>query len=74
MQSYRKRFWILGSLVLFCIFFLMLSGCSPEAKRERHWKKGEQYFSENKMQEAILEYKNVIQIDPKITWPIINWD
>jgi Tfp pilus assembly protein PilF len=28
-------------------------------------KKGEQYFSENKMQEAILEFKNVIQLEPK---------
>jgi tetratricopeptide (TPR) repeat protein len=39
-----------------------LAACSEEAKIERHLKKGEKYFSENRPKEAILEYKNVIQL------------
>ena len=65
MHIYGNKKWIFVFLIIFCILVLALSGCSPEAKKERHWKKAEQYFSENKMQEAILEYKNVIQLDPK---------
>jgi len=61
----RKRFSALVCSVLFFAFFLALSGCSKEAKMERHWKKGEQYFSENKPREAVLEYKNVLQLEPK---------
>ena len=51
--------------VIFLALFVALSGCSKEAKMERHWKKGENYFSENKLNEAILEYKNVINLEPK---------
>ncbi|MCK7506644.1 MAG: tetratricopeptide repeat protein [Desulfobacterales bacterium] len=43
----------------------MISGCSKESKIERHWKKGETYFSENKLKEAVIEYKNIIQLEPK---------
>ena len=65
MNKTRKRLSLLLYLLFVCTLFLSLSGCSTEAKKERHWKKGEQYSSENKLQEAILEYKNVIQLDPK---------
>jgi tetratricopeptide (TPR) repeat protein len=47
------------------LIIFVLSGCGQEAKKERHWKRGEQYFTENKFKEAIIEYKNVLQIDPK---------
>jgi len=48
--------------MIFFAFLVALSGCSKEAKMERHWEKGEIYFSENKLKEAILEYKNVIHL------------
>jgi tetratricopeptide (TPR) repeat protein len=51
-------------LVLLCFIFAALIGCSKEAKKERHWGRGEKYFAENKFKEAIIEYKNVLQIDP----------
>jgi tetratricopeptide (TPR) repeat protein len=51
------------SLVL--VFSMGSLGCSKEAKKERHWNRGEKYFSENKFKEAIIEYKNVLQIEPK---------
>ena len=65
MTSEKKRWAALVCSVVFLAFFLAVSGCSKEAKMERHWKKGEQYFSENKPREAVLEYKNVLQLDPK---------
>lgn len=52
-------------VILICFVLSMLTGCSKEAKKERHWGRGEKYFSENKFKEAIIEYKNVLQIEPK---------
>ena len=65
MNYQRKSVSVLICSVMILALFLALSGCSKEAKIERHWKKAEQYFLENKPREAILEYKNVIQLDPR---------
>jgi tetratricopeptide (TPR) repeat protein len=59
------RFWKNGLLILTFIFAFGLSGCSKESKMERHWSRAEKYFSENKFKEAIIEYKNVLQLEPK---------
>lgn len=58
--------WV-GIILIIISFFILsgLAGCSKEAKKERHWKRGEKYFSENKFKEAIIEYKNALQIDSK---------
>src|SRR3989304_9042086 len=65
MNCERKSVSVLVCSVILLSLFLALSGCSKEAKIERHWKKGEQYFWENKPREALLEYKNVIQLEPR---------
>jgi len=56
-------------LFFFCmvIFFLFLSGLSVVAKRpkENDMEEREKFFAENKFKEAIIEYKNVLQIVPK---------
>ena len=52
-------------VVLCCFVLSGLSGCSKEAKKAKHWNRAEKYFSENKFKEAIIEYKNVLQLDPK---------
>ena len=64
MIAEKKRVWLYACCVLFLAVSLVLTGCTKEQKMERHWKKGEQYFTENKLKEAILEYRNVVQIDP----------
>ena len=66
MNLMDQRRWLkVISTILACIVFFGLIGCSKEAKKERHWKRGEKYFSGGKFKEAIIEYKNVLQIDPK---------
>ncbi|HLZ32393.1 MAG TPA: tetratricopeptide repeat protein, partial [Nitrospira sp.] len=49
-------------LTLFCL------GCdwsSPEAKKARHLERATSYFEKGQYQEANIEYRNVLQIDPK---------
>jgi tetratricopeptide (TPR) repeat protein len=47
------------------IFTFGCTGCSPQAKKERHLAKAEQHFSAGRYDEAEIEYKNVIQLEPK---------
>ena len=65
MDFSNKRKLVFAFIILFCFIFSTSLSCSQEAKKERHWKRGEKYFSENKFKEAVIEYKNVVQIDPK---------
>ena len=58
---------------IFCFFvlpFLLVSlgNCtqlSAEEKKAKHQERGMAYFEEGKYQEALIEYKNVVQLDPK---------
>jgi tetratricopeptide (TPR) repeat protein len=59
-------------VVLCCLvlpFLLVnLANCtqlSDEEKKARHQERGEAYFEEQKYQEALIELKNVVQLDPK---------
>src|SRR4030042_5064113 len=61
----KSNRWVSIVFILFLGFLLSGSlACSKEAKRERHWQRGEKYFAENKFHEAIIEYQNVVQIEP----------
>jgi tetratricopeptide (TPR) repeat protein len=46
---------------------LAFGGCSqsPEAKKAKHMERGVNYFQNAKYHEAVIEFKNVVQIDPK---------
>jgi tetratricopeptide (TPR) repeat protein len=50
------------SLVL-GFYALVGTGCSPQAKKERHLAQAEQHFAAGKYDEAEIEYKNVIQLE-----------
>lgn len=55
-------------LMLTIMSLMVFVGCtqlSPEAKKAKHEERGQAYFQEGKYQEALIEYKNVVQIDPK---------
>src|SRR5512139_62445 len=64
-QSVNRKSCVVLLILFFIIPLLLLPGCSKEAKKERHWSKGEKYFEENKLREALIEYKNVVQLDPQ---------
>lgn len=49
--------------VLF-VMGLLFSCASPEEKKQGHYDRGLNYVSAQKVDEAILEFRNVIQIDP----------
>ena len=46
---------------------LALTACTatPEEKKAKHMERGNKYFDQGKFNEAAIEYKNVIQADPK---------
>ena len=54
-------------LTIFCaVFLLLLNCCTDEAKKlETHYKKAQVYLDEGKTNEAVIEFRNVIQLDPK---------
>ena len=65
-MRYNTRSRIKIGLTYVLLFVLVLSGCGrdAQAKKIAHVQKGEQYFAEEKYAEAIIEFKNAIQLDP----------
>ena len=60
---------LLTSITLLGILItLILGGCdwfSPESKKAKHLQQGQAYFDKRQYREALLEFKNVVQLDPK---------
>ena len=48
------------------VCLLVGSGCarSPEAKKARHLERGEKYFARKDYKDAVIEYKNVLRLEP----------
>lgn len=47
---------------------LILVGCdwlSPESKKAKHLQQGQAYFDTQQYREALIEFQNVVQLDPK---------
>jgi Tfp pilus assembly protein PilF len=47
---------------------LILGGCdrfTPESKKAKHLEQGQAYFDKGQYNEALLEFKNVVQLDPQ---------
>ena len=62
------RALVLAGITIIVASSLPLQGCSkfsPEAKKETHRQRGLAYFEKGQFQEALIELKNLIQIDPK---------
>ena len=50
------------------LLWVSLSNCtqlSAEEKKAKHYERGMAYFNDEKYQEAVIEFKNIIQLDPK---------
>ena len=46
---------------------LVLAGCTqdPNVKKQQYLERGTKYYAEGKYNEAIIQLKNAVQIDPK---------
>ena len=44
--------------------YLGCDGISPEAKKTNHQERAANYFERGQLQEALIEYRNVVQADP----------
>ncbi len=43
---------------------LLMTGCSKQAKRDRHLSRAEKYFAAAEYEQAALEYQNVLRLEP----------
>ena len=57
-----RRYFV---LIMLLVFAIPACAWSPEAKKTRYLKRGNDYYSQEKYKEAVIEYKNVLRIDPK---------
>src|SRR5262245_52125693 len=59
----------LTTLSVLCLFMTLLyMGCdwsSPEARKAKHLERAKSYLEKSQYQEALIEYANVAQADPK---------
>ena len=63
-----KRLVLLGLLIAALgggIYAYYQYGGSPEVKRERYLKRGQDYVKESKLNEAIIEFRNAVKADPR---------
>ena len=51
--------------LLLVLVYVGCDGSSPEAKKAKHRERATAYFEKGQYQEAIIEYQDVAQIDPK---------
>lgn len=54
----------IGLLLLLVTLVGWTTGCSREAKRDRHWRRAETYFAAAEYEKALIEYQNVLRLDP----------
>jgi tetratricopeptide (TPR) repeat protein len=67
-----RNSWLKTTMSVIVTFAVLTTGwgcsqMSAEEKKAEHEKRGQTYFAEEKYREAMIEYKNVVQIDPKDT-------
>jgi len=63
-----KRLVLFGLLLVALgggIFAYYQYGGTPEVKRERYLKRGQDYLKESKLNEAIVEFRNAVKADPR---------
>lgn len=62
-----SRRFALPSLLLCCLLAALLTGCNrdPNVRRQKYFDSGQRFFAQAKYREAIIQYSNAIQIDPR---------
>src|ERR1700693_4973764 len=59
---------IISTTLIGLLITLLMGGCdwfSPESKKAKHLERGQTYFDKGQYSEALIEYKNVVQLDPQ---------
>src|SRR4030042_4370184 len=65
-MKHRRFFPCLVGIMLVSFALLFASGCaSKEEKKASHFKKAKEYIAKNELRKAVIELKNVVQLDPK---------
>src|SRR5579862_2631938 len=61
------RFPAIHKYCLLILAVALLAGCSrdPNVRKQKYLNSGEKYFNKGKFQEAIIEYRNALDIDPR---------
>ncbi len=66
-----RRSWatsrLSGAVLLAVVTLLVTTACSqgPEVKKQRALERGQQYVKVGKLNEAIIEFRNALQVDPE---------
>ena len=60
-----SRHWMVAATLLLLAGSIACSG-NPEARKQRSFETANQYVQQNKLREAVIEYRNAIQIDDKL--------
>ena len=67
MFVFKKK---LGLSVVFLLIVAILAGCGgAEERKAKYLERGKAYFEEQNYEKAAVEFKNVLQIDPKTAAP-----
>src|ERR1041385_170692 len=72
-QPHRRVVSIISTgarLFLVLVSLLLVSGCSKQAKKERHLKQADQYFDAKDFKKAEIEYLNVLRVDRTNAWVV----
>src|SRR6201993_663291 len=50
-----------------CVIAALFTGCprDPNVRKQKYFDSGEKYFAESKYREAVIQYLNAVQIDPR---------
>jgi len=62
--KYKRYSAALTATIVACTILLSAVACSNESKIQRHMARGNEFLAEEKTQEAIIEFLNVVQINP----------
>src|ERR1043166_7504632 len=71
-----RKFYVLPLLVLLSITALLMGACTtPEKAKAQHVARGQALLKDRKFQEAVLEFRNALQIDDQLAdahWGLAN--
>ena len=62
-----KRSSLVPALIGLACLAALLTGCSrdPSVRKQKYFESGEKYFSQGKYREAVIQFSNAVQIDPR---------